>query len=258
MPGKGFYIPIDKNWLYQKYIVEKLTPKKIAKLAGVGVTTIWRRLDEHDITMRSRSEAHMGKRCPNNHGHIVTQAERKKRSKNRLINKSAFEFINSKEWIYQKYVTENMTIRGISRMLNVDTHVIMRVLREFDIPIRPRIEVVKSLCGEKCASWRGGISFEPYCLKFNNDFRRRVRNFWNNRCVLCGKSSIENGQALSVHHVNYSKEACCDDSPRLFVALCGRCHGKTGHNREYWKEYFTNLIMTEYDGECYIHKNGGE
>jgi transposase len=254
----GKYIPINQEWLYQKYAVEKLTPEKIAELIGVGHNTIWRRLNEYNIAIRSRSEAHMGKRCPFNRGHIITKAERKKRSLTWLKNKGAFEFLNDKEWLYQKYVNEDMTIRKIANGLEVDVHTVTRALREFDIPIKSRIEIIKSLTGEKCAQWKGGISFDPYCPKFNGEFRKRVRDFWGNKCVLCGKTKDDNGRALSVHHVNYSKEACCDDSPRLFVALCSSCHGKTGHNREYWKEYFTNLIMTEYDGECYIHKDGGE
>jgi hypothetical protein len=31
---------------------------------------------------------------------------------------------------------------------------------------------------ENNANWQGGISFEPYCILFNNEFKERVREFW--------------------------------------------------------------------------------
>src|SRR5208337_386546 len=34
----------------------------------------------------------------------------------------------------------------------------------------------KNLIGEKSPGWKGGISFEPYCIKFNKEFKERVRN----------------------------------------------------------------------------------
>lgn len=70
-------------------------------------------------------------------------------------------------------------------------------------------------------NWKGGISFEPYCIKFNNEFKERVRTFFNHQCIECG--SPENGYKLHIHHVNFKKNSCCDPSvPRLFVALCNQ------------------------------------
>jgi len=105
--------------------------------------------------------------------------------------------------------------------------------------------------GENHPQWQGGISFEPYCILFNNKFKERVREFFDNKCVICDKTKEENGRALCVHHVNYDKETCCNDSERLFVPLCRSCHSKTNSHREYWQEYFTQLINKKYDGKCY-------
>ncbi len=105
--------------------------------------------------------------------------------------------------------------------------------------------------GEKASAWRGGVSFEPYCPKFNVEFRSRVRAFFNYRCVVCGLTEEENGKHLSVHHINYNKKACCDNSPKLFAALCHSCHSKTNHNRDEWNRYLNDLIISEYGGRCY-------
>lgn len=108
--------------------------------------------------------------------------------------------------------------------------------------------------GENSAGWKGGISFEPYCILFNNEFKERVRAFFGNKCAICGKTKEENGRALCIHHVNYDKETCCNDSERLFAPLCMSCHAKTNHNRDYWQEYFTRMIKEEYNGKCYYTK----
>lgn len=114
--------------------------------------------------------------------------------------------------------------------------------------------LVGKYTGENHPNWKGGISFQPYCQLFNTDFKTRVRVFFDNKCVECGKTNKENCKNLCVHHVNYEKSACCDDVEPLFVSLCSSCHSKTNTNREYWEEKFTNLIMEKYNGKCYYTK----
>jgi len=99
--------------------------------------------------------------------------------------------------------------------------------------------------------WKGGVSYEPYCPKFNNEFKERVREFFGRDCVECG--APENGKKLCVHHVNFRKDACCTPEIQpLFVALCINCHVKTNGNRAFWENHFTELIMTKYNGQCYL------
>jgi hypothetical protein len=104
--------------------------------------------------------------------------------------------------------------------------------------------------------WRGGISYEPYCEKFSDEFKERVREFWNRHCVECGIPEEESGKRHSVHHVNFNKKACCDDSKPLFVILCHSCHSETNFNRDYWRERFTRLIE-DWNGGCsYFDRTG--
>lgn len=91
--------------------------------------------------------------------------------------------------------------------------------------------------GGKSGTWQGGISFEPYCVKFNNMFKNYIRTKFNNKCFLCGKSTKTNSRKLDVHHVNYNKDCGCDgDLTCQFVPLCRCCHTKTNTNRDYWKK----------------------
>ena len=115
-----------------------------------------------------------------------------------------------------------------------------------------RKKMSESRKGEKSYYWKGGISFEPYCPLFNDEFKERVRAFFDYKCVECG--TPQNGSKLHVHHVNFNKKTCCDDSIPLFVPLCTPCHGRTQRNREDWRARFTDMINQYYSGKCYFSK----
>lgn len=105
--------------------------------------------------------------------------------------------------------------------------------------------------GENSPNWKGGISFEPYCPKFNADLKRRARDYFDNRCILCGKHRNEQDQELSVHHVEYDKNACCNGKPVHFAALCKNCHSKTHNNRNRWEKMLHVVIDEMYNGKSY-------
>jgi hypothetical protein len=102
-------------------------------------------------------------------------------------------------------------------------------------------------------NWQGGISFEPYCSLFNREFKERVRTFFGHQCVECG--TPQSKKKLIVHHVNFNKKTCCDETIPLFVSLCRSCHTKTNFNRKYWEQHFTEIINIYYQGRCYLSVN---
>lgn len=70
-----------------------------------------------------------------------------------------------------------------------------------------------SKLGEKSHFWKGGRSFDPYCPKFNRQFKDNVRKRFGYKCVFpeCGKTKKENrNRELSVHHLFTEKMACCE------------------------------------------------
>lgn len=103
-------------------------------------------------------------------------------------------------------------------------------------------------CSRSCASkgknnsaWKGGVSFEPYCEKFNEEFKEYIREKFDRVCFLCQKTEEENGRRLDVHHVNYNKNCGCDDDEACqFVPLCVSCNVKVNHNREMWEAKIKN------------------
>lgn len=122
--------------------------------------------------------------------------------------------------------------------------------KSHSIETRRKLSEINS--GEKSILWKGGISFEPYCQKFNREFKDRVRAFFGQKCIECGMTREENNQALDVHHVNYDKMTCCNDVKPLFVALCRPHNSMANYNREYWEEHYTTIINEKYGGRCYL------
>lgn len=95
--------------------------------------------------------------------------------------------------------------------------------------------------GEKHPNWNGGASFKPYCYKFNDELKEKIRERDNRTCQLCGAK--ENGRKLSVHHVHYDKIDCEPD----LISLCGKCSSKVNFNRDYYE----NLFMQILKAKCY-------
>jgi hypothetical protein len=89
--------------------------------------------------------------------------------------------------------------------------------------------------GANNPAWCNGISFEPYCIKFNDEYKNCIRNLFGNECFLCGKTEDNNGRALDVHHVNYNKDCGCDETKCICVPLCHSCHSKTNSDRDFWQ-----------------------
>jgi len=105
-----------------------------------------------------------------------------------------------------------------------------------------RIKIRDKYSGKNSPNWKGGISFEPYCVKFNNNFKESIRNKFNRICFICGKTEELNGQRLSIHHISYDKTCLCENMDCKFVPLCVSCHSKTNHNRDYYETSIMNKI----------------
>ena len=88
---------------------------------------------------------------------------------------------------------------------------------------------------EKHPNWQGGISFEPYSTDWTETLRRSIRQRDNYTCQLCGKEP-----AICVHHIDYDKKNC---NPKNLITLCKKGNSVVNYNREYWTNYFQNIML---------------
>jgi len=108
--------------------------------------------------------------------------------------------------------------------------------------IRHRMSIAKQ--GKNHPNWQNGISFEPYCHKFNNQLRSKIKERDNYQCqmpdCLCTQldSLALHRKRLSVHHIHYDKPNCAPD----LITLCIICNNKANFNRDYWEALFMSKL----------------
>lgn len=96
---------------------------------------------------------------------------------------------------------------------------------------RVKREKATQMKGKGNPNWRGGASYLPYCLQFNESIKETIRNRDGRICVVCGKGEILNGRKLAIHHINSDKMQGCNGKPWALVSLCNVCHGKMNAKR---------------------------
>lgn len=92
--------------------------------------------------------------------------------------------------------------------------------------------------GKNNPNWKGGVSFLPYAPEFNSTFKNKIREKYNNICVLCGIKKHDNEKEFMPHHIDYNKQNTNEDN---FVLLCKSCNTIVNFNRDFWKDYFENI-----------------
>ncbi len=100
--------------------------------------------------------------------------------------------------------------------------------------------------GELSPSWRGGKSYEPYTLDFNNKLKKAIKER-DGCCTLCN-IGFEDLKLLKrqihIHHIDYNK---LNSFMQNCVTLCNSCHPKTNFNRTQWIIFFQSLLKERYD-----------
>lgn len=197
---------------------------KLAGEYGCCIDTIIRRLRNNGIKIRTNSEAQKGLQSGKNNPRYLDLPMS-------TICEKYLNGINSTE-LAKEYECSDVTIR----QKLCDSGVKIRSSGESRIGLH---------AGENSPHWKGGISSGKYCSLFNNKFKEIIRNSYNRRCFLCGKSEEgNNNRKHDVHHVNYNKVCLC----RIyceFVPLCRSCHMKTNGKRNYWEDLIMNYLYPE-------------
>lgn len=185
----------NEVWLKKQYIDLKKSMHEISADVGVSSSSIRDLMLENNIPRKTRSEALKG--MPRSPGHCAKISQAHK----------------GKQLTQETRTKLSISHRGLKRTPEV----------------RKRISISK--LGNKNPSWAGGISFWPYCDKFNRALKNKVRDEFQHKCFLCSSSR---GRTLHVHHVDYNKSQGCSGHPWGLIPLCVSCHAKTNTKRWHW------------------------
>jgi hypothetical protein len=162
--------------------------------------------------------------------------------------------IFTKEW--KAKISKSLTGKHGARNGAHHTESAKQKLRDVRIGMKASKETKEkmSACrrGKDNPAWQGGVSFGKYCPKFNDEFKERVRAFFDYKCLECGNP--QNGERLTVHHIQYNKQTCCDGSLPMFAPLCRNCHAKTNFNRDTWEQKYADIIQNYYSGKSFFTK----
>ncbi len=127
-----FKYHIDDKWLINEYVGKLKPQKELAREVGCNVGVIYRRLKGLGIYIRSMGESKKGRKWSNE-----ARISMKKRLK---AFSSRVKYHISKEDLYYKYIELGMSCCDIAKELGCVKHWVGNKLREYDIPIRTRIE----------------------------------------------------------------------------------------------------------------------
>lgn len=225
-----------KEWLEEKYVIEKLNLDEISKILNVTTTCVWYWMKKHNIPRREK--------------------------KQKLI----YENIHNEKWLREQYEIKERSACDIANEIGCSHEVVNRCINEFKINKHPRnvgkfnsrygrklsnetkskikktntgkiqSETTRkkksdSMKGEKHWNWRNGSTATKYCYKFSRKLKHEIRERFENTCVICGEKRKRN---LSIHHVDYNKNTLCNGKTWGLIPLCQSCHSKTNFNRWYW------------------------
>lgn len=127
MTEKGSIYPQlnNREWLYWKYFVERLTLPEIAKIIGCGKNTVDYHISRHNLPKRSR---------------IRRKEHNQKISKSNITtkrNQSMFPLLYDKKWLIKKYHKENLTGKEIGAIVGCCADNVTHALRNLGIPRKP-------------------------------------------------------------------------------------------------------------------------
>lgn len=205
-------INIDKEWLYEKYVVERLSTTEISYFFNCHRTVIINRLKLYNIIARTNSEAH--KENHKNHckdcGKLLARNNKAYAAKRCKKCNIKYRYQNNKNLKYHcldcnKIISKKQAIR-CKECANK---------------------------GQNNPAYIHGLAYEPYSIEFNKKLKLNIKLRDDNRCQICGRNFN-----LCVHHIDYNKHNC---SKNNLITLCKQCHTKTNFNRKYWINYFKGI-----------------
>jgi hypothetical protein len=128
---------------------------------------------------------------------------------------------NGRQWSKQSRERLSRNWIGNERLMGIQKMVETKKKLYHMGKIQPWNKGKPFMKGGKNPMWKGGVSFEPYGLEFNEELKEQIRKRDNYTCQECGISQEELGYKLHVHHIDFNKQ---NNNAMNLVSLCRGCH----------------------------------
>jgi hypothetical protein len=180
----------NKDWLYQKYIVEKLSAKEISLLVNRNPKRVWEWLKDYGIPTRPRGSNEV----------VHFQVGHKLRVGCTLSDAQ-------KEQLRQCRIKDG----GVPYLKNGVHH-------------------LKGKRGEETPNWKGGITPERQSFYASQEWKDACQKVWKTsdaKCQLCGLDyrSVDSNQIkFHIHHIVSFMNVDLRANPQNLVLLCRDCH----------------------------------
>lgn len=220
----------DKTWLEEMYWGKGLTLKEVAQLAGVCLSVIYDNMIKLGVKRRTGSVA-----------------ARKRWGSGPLC--------LSKEFLYQKYWVEELSLDKIAQLVGSRSATILTWMKKFGIPTRTakeagnmpkqrkalsnlikqamkRPDVDKKIRrGENHPCWKGGITYK------DAEFIDMIKERDKCTCQICGRMFLSEKQKdrINLHHIDFNHY---NNDPFNVIVLCTACHLHKVHmknNKLFWQ-----------------------
>ena len=218
----------SKDWLYDQYNNKKLSVNEIGKLFDVTPDVIFYWMNKHNIKRRIGSESQKlrFKNHPEDREHLS------KLLKGRIISENCRSAVSKR--LKGKTVKENghkpdCKCCYCNKVVSEETKKKMSISRtDWDFFVETGYKYTRSTY--------------PYSSVFNKKLKKKVRELYNNKCVVTGMTNEEHkkkyGSNLHIHHWTYDK-----DVTDLFymVPVTNSINSQANYNRAQWRDMFLGI-----------------
>lgn len=213
-PGKQAQYK-EKDWLIEKYSIQKLSLKEVAQICNLSsevAVLYW--MKKFSIERRTAGGYWQDKVLSESHRRKLSTA---KKGKNYGRVGKNHPMYGKKAW------NDGLTAKDDSRILGGEDHPMYGVQR----------------FGDANPNWRNGGLFQSYGTGFVDGLKEKIRKRDNFTCQVLDCNAIQNGRKFPVHHIDYDK---WNNKWWNLITLCSMHHGRTGKDREYWQQYFEQIM----------------
>jgi hypothetical protein len=198
--------PVGKEWLYQKYIVEKMSANDIAKIVHRDPKRVWEWIRDYGIETRKR-------------GYASTHKFEK----------------GHKSWIEGKHHSPEMR----ERLRQI-------ALEDGRVPyLQNGVHYQKGKRGEETTNWKGGITPDRQKFYGTPEWKAVYPLVWERddyTCQRCGKVAKPEDmkkKRFDIHHISGFSNVELRAELSNLILLCERCHywvhGKENTGKEFMK-----------------------